>query len=130
MPPAGDLTLWLLHVISPCDFCTRPLCSSTLFVELSQLNTSLRFCQKHNFFKAAKIHNVSTSRITWFLPFTLSIPLDQPSVFIKLIVLYLQLLQYKSHTINTGFITFFSGELGLKDILETPKLWQSVDSAH
>ena len=52
-------------------------------MELSWLNTSSCFCQKHNFFGAAKIHGVSTWHIKWLFPFTLSIPLDQPSVFTK-----------------------------------------------
>ena len=84
MPPACDLTSWPLHVTSPRDPCTWPLCSSTQFVELSQLNTSSRFRQKHNFFGVPKIRSISTWRITWLLLFTLSISLDQPSVFTRL----------------------------------------------
>ena len=64
------------------DLCTWFLCNSTQFAELSQLNTSLRFCQKHNFFKAPKICNISTSRTTWLFPFTPSIFFDQPSVLL------------------------------------------------
>ena len=71
---------WSLHVTSPCDSCTWLLCSSTQFVELSQLNTSSRFWWKHNFFGAPKICSVSTWRITWLFLFTLSISLNQPSV--------------------------------------------------
>ena len=76
-----------LYVTSPRDPCTWPLCSSTQFVELGRLNTSSRFCQKRNFFGAPKIRSVSTWRITWLLLFTLSIPLDQSSMFTRLIIL-------------------------------------------
>ena len=83
MPPARNFFYVTspLHVISPRDPCTWPLCSSTQFVELSWLNTSPRFYQKCNFFGALKIRSVSTWRITWLLPFTLSIPLWSSSSF-------------------------------------------------
>ena len=81
--------MWLLHVTSPRDPCTWPLCSSIEFVELSWLNTSSWFRQKYNFFGAPKIRSVSTWRITWILPFTLSISLNQPSIFVlRLTVLH------------------------------------------
>ena len=79
---------WALHVTSPRDPCIWPLCSSTQLVELSQLNTSSRFCQKHNFFEAPKVRSVSTWRITWFLLFTLTIPLNQPSVFVTRLTVF------------------------------------------
>ena len=82
MPPARDPSTWLLHVTSPLDRCKWLLCSSTQFLELSQLNTFSRFCQKHNFFEAPKIRNINTWHITWLLPFTLSIFFDQPRVFV------------------------------------------------
>ena len=70
---ACDLTLWPLHVA---------LVQLSSLAELTQLNTSSRFRQKHNFFRASKIHSISTWRITWLHPFTLSISFDQPSVFV------------------------------------------------
>ena len=82
---------WPLYVTSPCDFCMWPMCSSTQFVELSQLNTSSQFLQKRNFFQLPKICIVSTWYITWLLPFTLSISLNQPSVFVtRLTILHLK----------------------------------------
>ena len=96
-----QITLGNLHAsctqIFPCDPCTwlypciwphpvtlaRGFCpSQTQFIELSQLNTPSQFCQKHNFFNAPKIRSISTWRITWLLLFTLSILLDQPSLFV------------------------------------------------
>ena len=54
--------------------------------ELNQPNTSSRFYQKPSF-GAPKIRNVSTWRITWLFLLTLSIPLNQSSMFIRLTVL-------------------------------------------
>ena len=71
------------------------LFSSTQLIKLSQLNTFSRFCWKRNFFEATKLHSVSMWHITWLFLFTLSIPLNQLSVFItKLIILQF----YKLHT--------------------------------
>ena len=84
--PCKDLTLWPLHVTSPVTPARGP--GPVQLAELSRLNTSSRFCQKHNFFRASKIRSVSTWRITWLLLFTLSIPLNQPSLFTRLTVLH------------------------------------------
>ena len=62
--PACDPCTWSLHVTSSREPCTWFLCNSTQFAELNQLNTSLRFCQKYNFFEAPKIRSVSTWHIT------------------------------------------------------------------
>ena len=85
---------WPLPVAFARDPCTWPHPvtpargpGAAQLAELSRLNTSSRFRRKHNFFGAPKIRSVSTWRITWLLPFTLSIPLDQPSVFTRLTVL-------------------------------------------
>ena len=76
------LCLWLLHVTSPRDSCKWYLYNSTQFAELSQLNNSLRFCWKQNFFGVPKIRSVSTWHITWLFPFTLNIAFDQPSILL------------------------------------------------
>ena len=72
-----DLHTWPLHVTFARDLYTWPLhvtsFSSTQFVELSWLNTSSRFRQKHNFLKVPKIHCVSTWHIMGLPLFTLSI---------------------------------------------------------
>ena len=74
-----------LHIPLSCDPYIWPLWSLTQFVELSQLNTSSRFCQKHNFFRTSKIHSVSMWRITWLFLFMLSIPFGHLVVFILLL---------------------------------------------
>ena len=104
--PAFDLTPWPLHLTSPRDSCTWPLCSSTQFVELNQLNTSSRFRRKHNFFEVPKIRSVSTWHITWLLLFTLSIPLDQTSVFTRLIVLQMAMMRMSLIIIKIRFVCF------------------------
>ena len=80
-----------LYVTLPHDPSTRLLCSLIQFAELSQLNISLRFCQKHNFFEAPKICSVSTWRITWLFPFMQSISLNQPSVFVSRLTVFTML---------------------------------------
>ena len=68
-----DPTLWPLHMA---------LMQLSLLVELSQLSTSLQFCQKRNFFEVPKICVVSTWRIICLLLFTLSIPSNQPTMLV------------------------------------------------
>ena len=121
---------WPLHVTSPCDSCTWPWCSSTQFVELSRLNTSSRFRRKRNFFRAPKICSVSTWCITWLLPFTLSNPFDQLSVFVtRLTVLQTFFcknkacsgLLLKNQSLN--LLVFFSSSLlRLEDFLSIDQL--------
>ena len=109
------LCTWPLHVTLHRDPCTWPYPvtpgrgpGAALLAELSWLNTSSRFRRKHNFFGVPKICSVSTWRITWLLPFTLSIPLDQPSVFTRLTVLHLDCsgcyILLQSGLINQSFL--------------------------
>ena len=81
------LSTWPLHVTSPCDPCTWPLCSPTQFVELSRLNTSLQFCQSATSLERQKSVVSARDILRDFFRSRWAF-LNQPSVFTRLTVLH------------------------------------------